>query len=443
MRKKAFFNIGLAIIVMSVIFFSQSCTRTEDDMDDPPRQDVGDTLWIQDIQRDSFFILGASLALSPDQKTFYYAEGGGNVYWTGTRIVARDVASGSVKWRSDAVDHFAISSQIVVGDQGNIYVTGFYSLFAFDANNGSTLWSWTVPNELPDPQNPQVNVFTRGQIGALALTNDDNLVMGSIGPGSYNRSIFGISSSGEMLWYNLEANGTGVIGPIVIGNNDVAYYYSNIGGPPEDLIAVESGSGNMLWSLQVENVRSGGNNIVINDEGNLLCAFKKTGDSDRRLHIIDAESSEIIWTSSATAESGNKWVGMDGTVYQWFQFEGGMNAFTMPSGDRQVFSTEFGAQHLGAINDENQLVAINGNITPSKLTVYNSDGSRDWDVSINGMANFPMLITDNGIIIGIINDHPVSFIPKKLVAIQGNAKLAVDGWPRISHDNRNTSNWNK
>lgn len=264
MRKKAFFNIGLAIIVMSVIFFSQSCTRTEDDMDDPPRQDVGDTLWIQDIQRDSFFILGASLALSPDQKTFYYAEGGGNVYWTGTRIVARDVASGSVKWRSDAVDHFAISSQIVVGDQGNIYVTGFYSLFAFDANNGSTLWSWTVPNELPDPQNPQVNVFTRGQIGALALTNDDN-----------------------------------------------------------------------------------------------------------------------------------------------------------------------------------QLVAINGNITPSKLTVYNSDGSRDWDVSINGMANFPMLITDNGIIIGIINDHPVSFIPKKLVAIQGNAKLAVDGWPRISHDNRNTSNWNK
>ena len=313
MRKKAFFNIGLAIIVMSVIFFSQSCTRTEDDMDDPPRQDVGDTLWIQDIQRDSFFILGASLALSPDQKTFYYAEGGGNVYWTGTRIVARDVA----------------------------------------------------------------------------------------------------------------------------------YYYSNIGGPPEDLIAVESGSGNMLWSLQVENVRSGGNNIVINDEGNLLCAFKKTSDSDRRLHIIDAESSEIIWTSSATAESGNKWVGMDGTVYQWFQFEGGMNAFTMPSGDRQVFSTDFGAQHLGAINDKNQLVAINGNITPSKLTVYNSDGSTDWDVSINGMANFPMLITDNGIIIGIINDHPVSFIPKKLVAIQGNAKLAVDGWPRISHDNRNTSNWNK
>lgn len=115
----------------------------------------------------------------------------------------------------------------------------------------------------------------------------------------------------------------------------------------------------------------------------------------------------------------------------------------MPNGTRQQFSQELNAQYIGAINDNNQAMAVSTLTGRTKLGAYDEDGSFDWDVEMSGMANFPMVILDNGTIIGIINEHPVSFIPKKLVAIKGDSRLAREGWPRYAHDNRNTSNVNK
>jgi hypothetical protein len=77
------------------------------------------------------------------------------------------------------------------------------------------------------------------------------------------------------------------------------------------------------------------------------------------------------------------------------------------------------------------------------LGAFNTNGITDWKVQFDGLLGEPLVISGNKTIYGIVNIHPVSRLPKKIIALKGNASLANSGWPRVAHDNRNTSNINK
>ena len=119
-----------------------------------------------------------------------------------------------------------------------------------------------------------------------------------------------------------------------------------------------------------------------------------------------------------------------------------MNRFDPNSGNKQVYSTAISCQYIGAIDQSGHLVISNGHM--SGAGCYDaSNGAPQWTMGIPGFQQDIMLISDEKVIYGIVNEHHASRLPTKIVAVQSDARLANSGWPRPWHDNRNTGNWSK
>ncbi len=442
MRKIIVLNLmkGFLSLILMVVIFSQ-CNLIDDAIDPPDDSTkVGDTLWIHDLAGADSMFIDNSLAIGADG-SIYYAKGGGTVYWTATRIVALNKENGSVKWESPPLDHIGLSSQIVVGDDGTVFAIGYYTLYAIDANTGQFRWTWKVPETVPNPEGSG-DIYTYGQIGALALTDGGDLVLGSIGSGAYSRGLYCVHKLGTTSWYNLAANGWGIYSGIVAGKNGQIHYYTDIGNKLK-LMSVDASTGVIQWEKEVAAVSSGANNIAINDEGFLICSFAEKQGDQRHIHRINPATGDIVWSSAAESTHGSKWVAPGGVVYQHFSSEGGINRIDAFSGNKQVFSQTLATDKIGAININEELIFANAYQGRASLGTFDPNGSEVWSVDMNGILSEPIVISNEKVIYGIINLHPVSRLPQKICAIQGNAKLSNSCWPRVWHDNRNTSNLNK
>lgn len=438
------------LLLLSLTFIITQCSLFEDDLDDPGNPSthlVGDTLWIHEIAgKDSLFI-GKSMALGTDGAV-YYSVAGGTVFWTAARIRALNPESGELLWESQKLDHVDISSQIMVGDNGTIYVLGFYKLYALDTGSGSTLWTWEVPDELPSPDDPQINVYTKGQLGYLALADDGTILTATVGSGSYRRAVFGISPQGAKVYHNLKATGWGVETGIYIGKNNTAYYYANEISPNlrgRRLVALDTKTGSIKWTTPIENSCGSSNNIAIQDNGNLLCAIGNGRDNyDYKYHIVDGNNGSIIWTSSANSTCFSKFIAPDGSFYR----DKGAFQIDFNTGTEKIVVDVplFNQTIIGAINSNNRIVVAFSDVDGQrKLGVFYPDGLIDFEttVAMAGLEGINLLISDEKVVFGIINDFSTSRIPSRICAIQSNARLASSGWPRRNHDNRNTSNINK
>lgn len=423
-------------IIFTALLFTLIITSCDECTLFPPvsNYEVGDTLWIHELPgKDSLFI-NSSLAIGKDG-SIYYGASGGTVWWNRARIFALNKDDGSVKWVSDNMDHNALGSQIVVGDDGTIYAIGYYTLYAIDPVNGAFKWKWEVPVTVATPDYPN-GLYTYGQIGALALTNEGDLILGSIGGGVYSRGLYGISKSGSTKFVNLDANGVGILTGIYIGKNNTAYYYSQLSGKYY-LVSANSNTGAMGWTLEIGGWGNGSNNIAIQDDGNLFCSFKKPGDDKYRNHIVNATNGSILWSGTFEAQIARKFIGTDGKCYENPHY-----IFEVDKTNDKL--TQIVSANMGAISDNNRIVsAFTDADHKRKLGVFYPDGLIDFSVNMDGLEGFDLVISDDKVIYGIINRPSPSRIPDKICAIQGNAKLAGTGWPRISHDNRNTSNSSK
>jgi outer membrane protein assembly factor BamB len=398
--------------------------------------ETGDTLWIHETPvKDSMWI-DQSLAIGQNGD-IYYAAAGFTISWHPARIFALDPDDGTLKWQSGPIDRNGLGSQIVVGDDGTIFVIGNYKLYALNPDDGSFKWTWEVPQTLPNPHGTG-EVYTYGVIGALALTDDGNLILGSVGSGIYNRCLYGIDKNGNKRWHNIDAVAGSVFSGIYIGANNTAYYYTSLGGQPDYyLLAVDVNSGIIKWNTKVISTSNSLNNIAIQDDGNLFCSFKKDGDDKFRYHIVDGGSGNIIWSGTEEGDPNRKWIGPNGTFYG---YNWGVYSIDAASGTKnEIVSCEF-----GSIGSDNHLVcAFTDADFIRKLGVFYPDGVLDYSVNMEGLMGHEILISDDKVIYGIINLHPVSRLPTKICAIQGKAPLADSGWPRPFHDNRNTANWSK
>jgi outer membrane protein assembly factor BamB len=438
-------NVLLMVILGAVVMiFSTGCPQVKEIFDPPPNTATGDTLWIHETAGTDSLAMLYTLALGHNGY-IYYAVAGGTIHWTPARIRALDPSNGNMVWESERMDHIGMGSEIMVGDDGTVYAVGFHKLYAFDGNTGVTKWVWEVPETLPNPDNPGQDVYTKGALGHIALTDDGNILAGTSGSGSYNRSIFLINQFGDKVFHNLKANGWGVEGPFAIGKNNMAFYYSrdiNANNQGMRLVALDLATGNVAWTLEIFNHYSGANNIAIGDDGNLVTVFNDINKTGKKAHLIDAGSGNILWTSPFEVEAVPKFIGPDGTVYE--ELFG--HKYSVYGSTRDlVMDTPFPAGiNVGAIGNNNKL--LTGFTDSGRLrhmAAYSPSGNQEWSTRMDGLVGKKFVVSNDHVIYGIINLHPASFIPTKICAIQGNTSLASSGWPSFAHDNQNTSNVNK
>lgn len=348
-------------------------------------------------------------------------------------------ADGSLLWESEPIDQVGLGSRIVVGDDGTIYVIGYHKLYAIDPGTGIFKWVWEVPVNLPNPAGGEY--YTYGGIGGLALMDNGDLVLGSVESGVYSRGLYCVDKNGNTKWYNLEINGSSIFSGITIGQNGTIYYCTNLYLPRWDggyyLVAVNPSSGIEKWTKKIGSWGSGSNNIAIAADGSLICNFIEIGATERHMHRIDPATGNISWSSTLLSDTGEKWIGPDGYIYQAIrpagEYHGIYRIDPQTGGKGLVYRT----MEPTAIDDQSRLVlSFWTEDSKSALGVFNNDGILNWKVDVDGMTGKDFLISEDKVIYGITG-------LKQIVAVQGDAKLASSGWPSKAHDNRNTSNWSK
>lgn len=396
------------------------------DNDDPPvdESEIGDVLWEHKaFDQDKYFILNS---MAYDNNTIYYAQGGGTVIWTPTRINAVNAETGELKWSSAELDHMDLSSDIVIGDGGVIYAIGFYTLYAIDPNNGEFLWTWKVPETIANSDGGEL--YTFGQIGSLAIAKDGSLVLGSIGSGVYHRGIYGIDKSGTKRWHNLTANEWGATS-LVINKDNIAYYYSSLNG--KDVIyALDIANGSVLWTKEIDLITSSANNILITDKNSLICAVGLNGEA-RRLHEIDCSSGDVLWSSIDEVGYLNKIMNHNGVVF----FDAPYGIYTLTIGGNGIKNKLIDPHFMDGvkIDSKNRFAMVHNIGFETNLVSYEMDGSQAQNIPYPGIDHrLFLLIPGNKLIVRANNT---------IAALQADATLSQSGgWPSYAHDMRNSRN---
>jgi hypothetical protein len=433
MKNTAKYLLAIALFAYFSFFTTTGCGLLDDDMDDP-KVELGDTLWVHNIQGADSLFTNNILAQGKNGQ-IYYSKAGGTLYWTAARIVAIDGKTGNTIWESETLDNIDLSSNIVVADDGTVYVIGYHKLYAINPSNGSFNWVWEVPTEVPNPDGAGM-LYTFGRIGALVLLSDGSVILGSVDSGVYNRALYSISSSGNTNWYNIKAVGGAVYSGIVVGKQDKVFYYSSFEGK-NSLFAVNGLSGAILWHKEIISFGGAENNVVLKDNGDIICSFILNAGEEYFMYTIDQNNGSVLKKSNTTSNANIKLLGPDGKIYQ--QGNGyNILKYDENTGIGTDFSTLSEAKvslRPAMFNGMGQLIVVNGFSWVGHISTYQKDGTLDWATPFDGVKNHSLLLTSDEVIVGSTSN--------KIFAIQGNEKLASSGWPMKTHDIRNTNNINK
>lgn len=433
MKTQSLYRKGLVILLSLITVLSLSDCKLFDPMDDPPTTTIGDTLWIHQVLGTDSLFTEPSIATGTNGD-IYFAVAGGNLYWTNARIRALDPVSGNMRWESPVLDAKFLGSQILVGNNGTIYVLGTYNLYAIDPQTGQFQWTWTVPTELPNPDGPG-NLYTKGQVGALALADNGNLILGSTGSGVYNRAMYCVGPGGNLVWYNISAvNGMGVPAGLVIGHDNRAFYYTDINGQ-NALVALDVIMGTILWTKPIYSITGNDNNLALDEDGTLVAAFRLTQSNPLRMYRIQPTDGQILWQSQNESNYYCKLVNGSGVIYQDDNQVAALAKYPPGQASASAFSPGVHANLNGAvITNTDQLIFVKNLNFVSTIHAYSSNGNLDWTVPFANIRTNVLALSANQKIIGMRSDI--------VFALQGDHALSDRGWPSRYHDVRNTANLN-
>ncbi len=405
------------LLTMVIFVFFNSCDL---DPDPPtPGTNVGDTLWIHEkpVLENTTWIRDVPMAIGNDGNIYYAADGANSTFEPG-RVYAINKEDGSLKWKTDQLEN-SHPGKIVVADDGTVYVLSGYRLYSIDPNSGAFNWEWEVPETIIFEGNV---VGSYGAVGGLALANNGDLILKTIGSGSYYRAMYCISPQGTTRWYRvIGASGTN----ITIGSTGIIFDYGYSGNPNiHYLYAVNPDDGGVYWRTQMNYSGSGNSNIAVTDNGDLLCSIAQDS-----LGLLNPANGEYIWKILAQTNHKNKLIGIDGLVSVWDQWTG-----------RHYYNISTGAEEkvIESVAGDPMSFDNNGNYyrgASPGMVCYNSDGEVIWSFNSGGSKGWTLTISNDNIIYLVSGD--------KVFAIQGDSPLAQSGWPRSTHDNRNTYNYSK
>jgi outer membrane protein assembly factor BamB len=432
MKKLTFQSAGLVILLTLLTAMSMSRCKLFDPKDDLPSTQIGDTLWMHQMPGSDSLFTEPTLAIGPNGDV-YYAVGGGTLYWTKSRIRALDPNTGTLRWESPVVDNVRLSSPIVVGSDGALYVIGSTRLYAINPVSGQFNWVWEVPTELPNPDGSGT-LYTYGEIGALSQANNGNLIFGSIGSGVYSRALYCVSPEGSTVWYNLAANNGAIQSNTVVGPENRIHYFTTIDNSAA-LVTVDAASGAILWSKPIYTISSSLNNLALDTDGTIITSFRLTSADPFRMYRIQPINGDILWQSSHESNTNPKLIGPDGVIYQDDNNYSGLAQYTPGQSSATAFPAAVHVNLVGSIlTRANQLLTIRNRDWVSTVHAFSQSGQLDWFAPMANSRENAMALSKNGIVIGLKSNM--------VFAIQGDESIADRGWPKYTHDNRNTSNVN-
>ena len=413
----------LIIMVIFVIMTRSSCIDT-----DPPTPatNVGDTLWIHEkpVLENTTWIRDMPMAIGNDGSIYYIADGANNTFEP-ARVYAINKDDGSFKWKTDQMESSHPGSNIVVADDGTVYILSGHRLYSIDPNSGSFNWEWEVPETIVFDGN---DVYSYGAVGGLALKNNGDLILKTPGSGSYYRAMYCVNPQGTTKWYRVIGSNGSNMGTTV-GSTGIIFAYETWGEPygydqDKYLYAVNPDDGGVYWRTQMNYSGTGGNNIAVTDNGDLLCSI-----ANDSLGLLNSATGEYIWKVLAQTSYKYKLIGKEGLVSVYDQWTG-RHYYNISTGAEEKVIESAAGDPMSFDNNGNYYRGV----SPG-MVCYNKNGEVIWNFNSGGSKGWSLTISNDNIIYLVSGD--------KVFAIQGDSPLAQSGWPRASHDNRNTYNYSK
>ena len=419
---KNLFKIVSLMFLMAVQLYFSSCDII-DTINPDDENKVGDTLWIHQVpQEDPTHYIGSSIAIGIDGAIYYEAGGHGwnGTNWDPVQIYAVNKSDGSLKWKSEPLMLWHINYGPMVDDNGNIYVASEYKLYSINPLNGSFNWVWEVPSTLPGENGN--DVYTYGELGAMALSNNDGIIIKTTGSGSYYRALYKIGNDGTMKWYRFIGAETT---PVTIGKNGTIFDYEHANNVVY-LTATNPESGSLIWSVP-GNSLSSYNNIMIASNGDLI-----TKAPDNTLARINSSNGNTVWEISAGTWQDDKYMDINENIILYDQFTG---SYIYNSTNGNLIDGELSLPHGIAIDSKNQIYGTLSDNNPI-LSVTEENGNILWQYEVGHVGYYAPVISDDNVVYWVSDDNSI-------IALKTDAGLAHSGWPKFSHDKRNTFNVNK
>ncbi len=413
--KKKFFVLLQTVLMFSIMVFS-SCQQLEDLLNPEEKGGLGDSIWVHHNPQNA--ILDAkAIAIGLDGSIYYSAyTTSGQMY-----IYAVNKSDGNLKWRSQALANRQTNSNLVIGDNGNIYVTSYTKLYSINSATGNIDWTWEVPQTLSDGNGN--SLYSYGELGPLALSNAGELITKTTGSGSYYRALFCIGTNGTIKWYRFIGS---ELNPISVGADGTIFDFEHDSNGTV-LTATNKNTGGLKWSISADgNAASSQNNILIADNGDVITLI--TTDN---LVRINPATHTTVWKTAAGTYQDYKYMDGFGNIILFDQFSG---SYLYSSSNGKLTNSGLPLPHLIAIDSKNHLYGVlnDGN---AHLSVTDETGKIIWE-NETGIYNGTAAISteDNIVYVSIASG---------ILALKTDATMAQSGWPRFSHDTRNTFNVNK
>ncbi len=420
MKKLIQFSL-IAGLLVTFLWLTPSCGifSTPKNPDSTQQTVLGDTLWSHQLTwgTNELWINEAPLALGKDG-SIYYTASGGQSNWEAERVYALNKTDGSLKWKTEPLAIWHLNSDVMVGDDGTIYVESYTKLYSIDPSSGSFNWVWEVPQTLPGSDGNDVNTY--GELGNMALANNGNIITKTTGSGSYYRALYCIGTDGTMKWHRFIGSENN---PITIGYQGTIYDYEHDNNGLL-LTASNPATGALIWSIP-SSIGNGNANIAIADNGDLILHI-----ANDTIVRIDPNDNHTIWKTVATMNYKNKVISAQGFLYLFDQWAG-TSMFDIQSGN-VVGTPVSGIPSSFVIDSKEHLIGYIFNLR--HVGAKDKTGKTIWESKVGAFGKY-IAISDEKIV--------YTFHSKTLYAIQSDAAMTKSNWPRFSHDNRNTFNFSK
>ncbi len=433
---KYFSKFFIAVVILAAIFSSTSCDP--DIFKTDKAGEKGDTLWVYEIPQTENLVIANNnyFAIGNNGDIYFEARDVNNS--EGPRIYAIS-NDGTFKWQTEPLDNNNIGdkrlySPIVVGDNGTIFTTCGPYLYAVDPSNGQAQAIWECPSQLTASDGLDYNAYS--PLVNLCLTNDGNLVMQNLGTlFDFVGAVFCVTPSGQLKWLNKRQDPMG--SPISIGPDGNIYDEATIpvgynnGVVWEDhLIVSDPDNGNTLWN-ELAFPKNAANKITFASNGDVLYPLKQQDIGLARMRISDKS---LVWSvKNQDFYTYNVVDANDNTFADCFY----SRIYIPGNATGNITSPENIFFPLETNIDENGNLTGRDSDAHPYLISKDTQGNELWKIDYAPIIGASVTIEDDVLYVASADNQ------KKIYAIQWDSSLLHSGWPRYTHDNRNTSNYNK
>ena len=442
MKQLTKLSVAMVALFTVVILIFPSCDKV---LDNPDNSNLtkGDTAWIYEIpEAENLYIPDAFMAIGKN----------GDIYFEVRDVNAVDnprvyaiTKNGKFKWKTEPFDDNGLNydkmlnSAIVVADDGTLYCTSGPFLYSVNPSNGQTEKIWECPKTI-EIDNSDVNAYS--PIVNLCLTNDGNLVVQSFGVlYGFAAAVYCITPDGQLKWMDIrhdsgpQGNSIGPDGNIY----DVAEYWNeDVGFHTPYLVVTDPDNGSVLWKHPADYNTT--QKPIFTSDGDVIF---QSGQEGNNLVRMETNGYNNIWSLKNNDES-----------YMYSEIDKNDNTFSLFYNTGNIYIS---GNTTGDITSPEIIytplypnIDTKGNLTGGQDFAFANIVSADktgkvlWKYDKMGTNGKSVTLSNNEVLyFSSFYDTETSKNRNRIFAIKWDASLEHSGWPRYTHDNRNTSNYNK